>query len=145
MIAKIKQFLNSLDGTEAKSTDNTVAIVSLLCEVCIADQDKTAEEEIAVVSTLQKLVHIDKEKAVDLLKIGMEEIKSSHSVFDFTSQLSELDNDTRIALIKSMWEVAYADGELDEMEEALIRKVAALIYVNHSDFIKTKLSVLSNK
>jgi len=28
------------------------------------------------------------------------------------------------------------------MEEALIRKVAALIYVNHSDFIRTKLAVI---
>lgn len=143
MIAKIKYFLNSINPSEPESTDNTVAIVSLLCEVCIADQDRTTEEEAAVISTLQKLTHIDKEKAVDLLKIGMEEIKTSNSVFDFTSQLSELDNETRIALIKSMWEVAYADGHLDEMEEALIRKVAALIYVNHSDFIRTKLSVLS--
>jgi len=41
-----------------------------------------------------------------------------------------------------MWQVAYADGHLDEMEEALIRKVATLIYVNHSDFIRTKLAVM---
>ena len=40
-----------------------------------------------------------------------------------------------------MWEVAYADGHLDVMEEALIRKVAGLIYVNHSDFIRAKLAV----
>jgi uncharacterized tellurite resistance protein B-like protein len=145
MIAKIKQFLNSLDSTEPKSTDNTVAIVSLLCEVCLADQDRTSEEEAVVVSTLRKLIDIDEEKAAELLHIGMKEIKTSNSVFDFTSQLGDLDSENRIALIKSMWEVAYADGELDEMEEALIRKVAALIYVSHSDFIKTKLSVLSNK
>jgi len=142
MIAKIKHFLNSLDSSEPESTDSTVAIVSLLCEVCVADQDRTPEEEAAVVATLQKLTHIDKEKAADLLNIGMAEIKTSNSVFDFTSQLSELDNDSRIALIRSMWEIAYADGHLDEMEEALIRKVAALIYVNHSDFIRTKLEVI---
>lgn len=59
-----------------------------------------------------------------------------------SSQLSSLDAEMRIALIKAMWEVAYADGQLNLMEEALIRKVAALIYVSHSDFIRTKLAVI---
>ena len=44
-------------------------------------------------------------------------------------------------LIKNMWEVAYADGNLDRYEEHLIRRVAELLYVSHSDFIKTKLAV----
>jgi len=116
--------------------------VCLLCEVCTADKQNTKEEEAAVVHTLEKLIDIDQEKAAQLLQTGMEEIKNSNSVFDFTSQLSELDADMRVALIKAMWEVAYADGELDPMEEALIRKVAALIYVSHGDFIRTKLAVV---
>ena len=40
-----------------------------------------------------------------------------------------------------MWQVAYADNVLDPIEEAIIRKVAELLYVNHSDFIRAKLSV----
>jgi len=141
MITQIKQLLNSFIAEETPEYDNTLAIVCLLCEVCIADENSSMEEESAIIKTLQKLVHIDKEKATELLKAGMQEVKTSHSVFDFTSQLTELDAEMRIALIKAMWEVAYADGELDLMEEALIRKVAALIYVNHSDFIRTKLAV----
>lgn len=142
MIAKIKIFLNSLVPPETKEFDNKLAIVSLLCEVCIADHERASEEEAAVITTLQKLINIDKDKATELLNIGMEEVKTSNSVFDFTSQLGDLENESRITLIKSMWEVAYADGHLDEMEEALIRKVAALIYVNHSDFIRTKLEII---
>jgi len=109
-----------------------------LCEVCIADENHAAEEELAIIHTLQKLVHIDQAKAAELLKAAMQEVKTSNSVFDFTSKLTDLDYEMRIALIKAMWEVAYADGELDLMEEALIRKVAALI----SDFIRTKLAVI---
>ena len=37
-----------------------------------------------------------------------------------------------------MWEVAFADGKLDPFEEALIRKTAELLYVDHAQFIKTK-------
>ncbi|PLX59248.1 MAG: hypothetical protein C0632_14120, partial [Vibrio alginolyticus] len=42
-------------------------------------------------------------------------------------------------LIKSMWEVAYADGEIDPLEDAVIRKTAELLYVDHSEFIRAKL------
>jgi len=141
MIAKIKHFLSSLMPVEDPQFDSTFATVCLLCEVCLADQKCTKEEEAAVVRTLSKLVDIDKKEALELLSVGMQAASSSNSVFDFTSQLVDLDHKSRIALIKAMWEVAYADGYLDKMEEALIRKVAALIYVNHSDFIQTKLLV----
>jgi uncharacterized tellurite resistance protein B-like protein len=43
-------------------------------------------------------------------------------------------------LVENMWRVAFSDQKLDKYEEALIRKVADLIYVSHQDFIKTKLA-----
>lgn len=142
MIVEIKQFLNSLMHPDPLKFDHILAIVCLLCEVCLADEYIAAEEEAAVIETLKKLLNIDQEKAAELLEIGMKKANASNSVFDFTSQLTDLDNKARITLIQSMWKVAYADGYLDEMEEALIRKVAALIYVNHSDFIHTKLTAM---
>ncbi len=144
MIAKIKDFLNSIiePDTAPSVYDNTVAIVSLLCEVCNANHSIAQEEEAAVIRTLSKLLHIEEVKAQELLEIGKEEIKSSNSLFDFTSQLSNLDNETRINLISAMWEVAYADNHLDPIEESIIRKVAALIYVGHNEFIRTKLAVM---
>ena len=41
------------------------------------------------------------------------------------------------------WAVAYADGNLDKYEEALIRQVAELTYVPHQDYIRCKLDAAS--
>jgi len=41
-----------------------------------------------------------------------------------------------------LWQVAFADGHLDPYEEALVRKIADLIYVPHRDFIQSKLRVM---
>jgi len=144
MIAKIKKFLNSVieQGSAPAAHDHKVAIVCLLCEVCNADHVVAAEEEAAIEKTLSKLLLIENAKVKQLLEIGKEAIKQSNSLFDFTSQLRELNSDTRIKLISAMWEVAYADGHLDPVEESIIRKVAALIYVGHSDFIRTKLAII---
>jgi uncharacterized tellurite resistance protein B-like protein len=67
--------------------------------------------------------------------------KESASLYDFTSQLRELNQETRFELIKAMWEVAHADGEIDPLEDSVIRKTAELLYVDHSDFIRAKLDV----
>jgi uncharacterized tellurite resistance protein B-like protein len=40
-----------------------------------------------------------------------------------------------------MWIIAKADGVSDPMEEFVIRKVADLLYVSHSDFICGKVHV----
>jgi uncharacterized tellurite resistance protein B-like protein len=42
-------------------------------------------------------------------------------------------------LIIDMWAIAKADGVIDPMEEFVIRKVADLLYVSHSDFIYGKV------
>jgi len=49
----------------------------------------------------------------------------------------------KLQLISGMWTVAYADGDLDKYEEALIRQVAELTYVTHEDYIRSKLKVKS--
>lgn len=143
MLTKIHAFLNSIleQETETPAYDDTIAIVCLLCEVSNADQTMQPEEVAAIERSLCKLLSIDKCKAKELVAIGKEKIQSSNSLFDFTSKLRDLDRQSRINLISAMWKVAYADNHLDPIEEAIIRKVAKLIYVEHSLFIQTKLAV----
>jgi uncharacterized tellurite resistance protein B-like protein len=38
-----------------------------------------------------------------------------------------------------MWKVAYADGELDKHEENIIRRIADLLHIRHSEYIRCKL------
>ena len=143
MFTKINDFFNSKPIQDAKTLDDTAAIVCLLCEVANADHSISDKEMAAVERTLCKLLQIDTDKAKELIIIGKETIKSSNSLFQFTSELRALDQRSRINLISAMWEVAYADNHLDPIEEAIIRKVAKLIYVEHSDFIRTKLAIIT--
>jgi len=66
--------------------------------------------------------------------------EKSVSLYEFTTKLRELMPEERFQLIEAMWQVAYADGIIEPMEEAVIRQVAELIYLDHSEFIRAKLS-----
>jgi len=47
-------------------------------------------------------------------------------------------SDEKAQFIEWLWRVAMADGDIDMYEEQLVRKLADLLYVRHSDFILAK-------
>jgi uncharacterized tellurite resistance protein B-like protein len=145
LIKKVTNYLSSILKSEDhnKAKDNRIAIASLLCAVAYADHDTSDIELLAIEASLIKLLNANKEQIQILMKLAEEEVQQSTSIFDFTSQLEDLDQDERINIIEAMWRTAYADNHLDEIEEAIIRRVAGLIYVPHSEFIRTKLKVLA--
>jgi uncharacterized tellurite resistance protein B-like protein len=42
-------------------------------------------------------------------------------------------------IIENLWRVAYADSYIDKYEEYYIRKIADLLHISHSNYIKAKL------
>ncbi|MEX3073291.1 TerB family tellurite resistance protein [Vibrio alginolyticus] len=134
-----KQLLDGSDLTQANTLSPNMAIACLLCEVSGADHNVDEKEQETKHSLLMKLLSLGAEEATQLLDQATLKTKEATSLYDFTSHLRELTQETRYNLIKSMWEVAYADGEIDPLEDAVIRKTAELLYVDHHDFIRAKL------
>ncbi|UPR34101.1 TerB family tellurite resistance protein [Vibrio splendidus] len=142
LTSMFKQLIEGQDLSKNQGTSPNIAIASLLCEVAGADHQINESERVAKLQLLQRLLNLDEEQARVLLAQAEPKVEQSVSLYDFTSQLRDLSQPVRIDLIKAMWEVAHADGEIDPIEDSVIRKTAELLYVDHSDFIKTKLNVL---
>lgn len=136
-----KQLLEGEDLGNQSTTDPNLAIACLLSEVAGADYQVDDAETVAKENLLCRLLNMDEASAKALLSRAQEKNKESASLYDFTSQLRELSQETRFELIQAMWEVANADGKIDPLEDAVIRKTAELLYVDHQEFIRAKLSV----
>ncbi|ASF99895.1 hypothetical protein EA004_01615 [Vibrio anguillarum] len=135
-----KQLLDGEDLGQRSNTNPNLAIACLLREVAGADHQIDTRENDAKFQLVKRLLALDDTETTELLIRAEQSVKQSASLYDFTSQLRELSQDTRYELIKAMWQVAHADGEIDPLEEAVIRKAAELLYVDHSEFIRAKLS-----
>lgn len=145
MIKKVKDYLSSILKIESdtQKADPRIAVASLLCAVAYADHDTSAVERDMMKDNLIKQLCITEQQADQLLVAAEQDMLASTSIFDFTSLLSELSHEDRLRVIEMMWQVAYADNHLDEIEEAIIRRVAGLLYIPHSEFIRLKLKVLA--
>ena len=66
--------------------------------------------------------------------------------YAFTSLLNaHYTQQQKIKLVEDLWQLAYADNELDKYEEHLLRRLADLLHVPHHDFIRTKHKVLKER
>jgi uncharacterized tellurite resistance protein B-like protein len=137
-----KQLLEGEDLAGSRKDNPNLAIACLLCEVAGADHQINDVEREAKHHLVERLLGLNEQEANTLLVQAEEIAKQAASLYEFTSQLRELSQETRFELIKAMWEIAHADGEIDPLEDAVIRKTSELLYVDHSEFIRAKLSVI---
>ena len=64
-------------------------------------------------------------------------------LYEFTRVVNDTASiEQKRELIGLMWRVAMADQTLSQYEEHVIRKVADLLYLPHSDFIRAKQAAL---
>ena len=150
MLQSINRFFDnylkpSESPAENRSTQTNqlqLASAALMIELCRADQHFDEEETRKISSILRSQFDLSQETLDELYELAQQEAEEATSLYQFTSLINEAYGyEAKIALIHNLWEVAYADGNLDRYEEHLIRRIAELLYVSHSDFIKTKLQV----
>lgn len=119
-----------------------LASAALMIEVINSDHQQDDREMAAFAAVLKQSLNLDSEKLDEVIALARSEAHQATSLYEFTQLINE--NYTypeKLALMENMWRVAYSDSHLDKYEDHLIRKVAELIYVSHSDFIRTKLKI----
>ena len=146
MLDKIKQFFNEQLHPEQQQQDPAAAMqlaaAALLIELSRADFERSESEQQAMEAILKNKFSLRDEQLKTLIELAETENREANSLYDFTSLVNEhYSTEQKIALIKAMWTVAFADGEISKYEDHLIRKTADLIYLPHSEFIKAKLAV----
>ncbi|ODQ00757.1 MULTISPECIES: TerB family tellurite resistance protein [Salinivibrio] len=118
------------------------AMAGLLSEVAMADHDIDEREFVTKRDRICQLLNLEPSQADTLLAEAQAHSKQATSLYEYTDKLRDLDPQARIELIEAMWSVAYADENIDPLEEAVIRKTAELLYVDHAEFIRAKLNVI---
>ena len=140
----MKKFFENLFNKKEEvdlEEDNSVLIsaISLMIEVSMADQSIDDEEIESLKKTLSEKFDVEGSEIENLIIEGKETQKESTSLYDFTRVINDdFSFEEKFKLIKSMWEIAFADGNIDKYEEYVIRKVSDLIYISHPDFIESK-------
>lgn len=116
-----------------------MATAILMIEVSRADFQQDESELLHIRQLLQSHLSLDDQEIDVLLENAHEEADSLVSLQHITRLMNEkMNQQGKVRVIELMWQVAYADGEKHHYEEHLLRQVADLLYVSHSDFIRAR-------
>jgi uncharacterized tellurite resistance protein B-like protein len=142
MLDKIRQlFARNVDETEQdKVAAEHLAAAALLIEVMIIDGNLDDQELQSISHTLCEILDLSEAQVEELILLSREEVAEATSLYQFTKEINaNFDLEGKMALLTSMWRVAFADGYLDKHEEGIIRRVADLLHIRHNEYIRCKL------
>ena len=147
MINKIKELITKFGNKEEIEEESDLsklnnACAALLVEIAFADKEFDETEKTSLKLTLMETYAIEEADIDEIIKDAENTVAESTSLYGYTRIVNdEFEYDDKLSLLKNLWKVAYADGNLDKYEEHLLRKISDLIHISHSDYINIKLEV----
>lgn len=120
-----------------------VAAAALLVEAAKVDGSFDETERSQIKDVLVHLFSLEESEMEALLAESEDAVAQSVELYSFARTVKDgLDYDGRIELMQMLWEVVYADGQLDDFEANLVRRVSGLLYVSDQDSGRARKAAL---
>ena len=144
MLDKFRTLLS--DKKEAQKEEfnaSQLAVASLMVTTALHDGEFNEIEKDEMLKLLGNFYNLNNDKLNKLFEASYELVDNANDIQQFTSKInSYLTDEEKIMIIEMIWKIVIADGRIDDYENALVRKISGLIYID--DFkvgeIKKKLS-----
>ena len=144
MLERLFSLFSDASGASggADSDDPKVAAAALLFRVMDADGERSEEERVRLMQSLSETYGLSGSELDRIMEAGEAADREAVDLYAFTSVIKrELDEQGRLDFIRLMWEVAYADGEMHELEDNTVWRVAELIGISNRDRILLRQDV----
>jgi uncharacterized tellurite resistance protein B-like protein len=149
MIKRIKALL--LDKGEVAAAavsgadDLQVAAAALMVEAALMDDHFDPSERATVMRLLMARFDLSEAEAQTLLETARAQVDKASQLFGFTRVVNDrFTSEQRIELMEMLWQVAYADGRLDDYEANLMRRISGLIHVSDRESGQARKRALSS-
>jgi uncharacterized tellurite resistance protein B-like protein len=149
MIEKLKQMFSATLGEQTndvladREQSKLLAAVALMIEIIAVDDEEHDTEKNMLRHILTSRFNTSEEKAESLISQAETVHDDATDFYRFTSEINDaFDAGEKIDLVESLWQLAWADGHIHELEQHVIRKLSRLLHVSHKDFIAAKLRVV---
>jgi uncharacterized tellurite resistance protein B-like protein len=145
MFDRLLHILTGVDDAHrtGERSDPAFALAVLLIEVARSDDRVEDCEQGIIERALALRFGLERSEVTRLIKAAEEGAIQATDLFHFTRiVVKNFSPEERIGVIEMLWEVAYSDGVLTGDQDALIRRVAGLIYVSDRERAEARRRVM---
>jgi uncharacterized tellurite resistance protein B-like protein len=126
---------------EADTRDAAVRLATavLMVDVALVDSSFDETEFDRMLQSIKEHFGLDSQQAAELINEANAKADELVSVHEFTQLLHKhLSDDEKARVVRLLWTIAYADGELDKYEDSLVLKISDLLYVSRGRVMRLK-------
>ena len=134
-------FLKKKDKSEIENP--LVKITALLIHVARIDENYTKKEKEMVRKAIVEL-GAKNEKIEEILNKAEEIEKNSNQILDFTKEVKNMNEDSKIKIVEVLWNIIYSDSNSDMYESNLMRRLTGLLYLDAKIVGDIKKKVINN-
>ena len=136
-------FLKKKNKNKSDMNSSLIKITALLIHAAKIDENYTEKERKII---RKAIVELDsKDNNIDEVLIKAEEIeKNSNQILDFTKEVKNMNEDSKIKIIEVLWKIVYSDNNPDMYENSLMRRLSGLLYLDPKIVGDTKKRVINN-
>ena len=103
------------------------------------DQNEILKIKISLVSVFNE----KKEEVEEAISSCLNQMNEPNSLHFFTSKLNKsFDNNKKIILLETLWEIILADKQIHDFESNFIRRLAGLMYISDVNCANAKRRML---
>ena len=131
MLNRIRALFHDTDSGDTDGQTLQAAAAALLVEAARTDNTISAAERDRILEVTRRHFNLTEEEAQDLLSAAVFDTEGASPYYRYVSVINDrCPPDQRIWIIEMLWEVAYADGELNDLEANLLRRIGGLLHVS---------------
>ena len=136
-------FLKNKNKNKNDINSSLIKITALLIHAAKIDENYTEKEKKIIRKAIFELD--SKDNNIDEVLIKAEEIeKNSNQILDFTKEVKNMNEDSKIKIIEVLWKIVYSDNNPDMYENSLMRRLSGLLYLDPKIVGDTKKRVINN-
>jgi uncharacterized tellurite resistance protein B-like protein len=138
----LAEFSSGAAPREFCEDDYRLAAVALLVHLAEADGAIDGAEKMRLREIIECSFGLDDHATARLIATAENSDREAVDFFHFTNVLKRaLDEDGRLKIVEMMWEVAFADGHVQELEENIVWRIAELLGISSRDRIMLRRRV----
>ena len=122
-------FLKDKTADKSKREFSLIELACLLIHASKIDQNYTEKEKEIVKKTLLNL-DTSPNEIKKIIKEAEKIESDSNQILDFTKNLKNIDEETKLIVVESLWKIIYSDNESDMYEANLMRRLTGLLYLD---------------
>ncbi|MEM8937522.1 MAG: TerB family tellurite resistance protein [Pseudomonadota bacterium] len=136
MLDKLQSLFKSKSSSEPQEPETPalhIAVAAVLVDAARIDERYDEKERMIIDRALSATFSLSTDDAQALRAKGEAAQASSLDIHRFTRVIKTMTVEERIAFAERLWEIILSDGERDPHEDALMRRLCGLIYIDDKD------------